>query len=1365
MRTNKPLQYVQILTQLEERLVSLRIAFAQIWELGYKRSQMGLTGSIINVPVNMNIIQKALPQSVSNTSTIAVSLKRRLEYKNAFQTGMVRPNMVMQALDQLTKTTLYIMENVEINNDWKQALQSNSENENNVEISATEIESESDLEQENPSETLIHGFTESACIHRMQDKIIEIAPTQDNYPIGIFKDKYAEEMNFPTLFFGNPRDDDIVKRFSYQKIAQWELSNSQRHFAYHTTNLFFKTIKILIQQVLSTMSIRIRKGQLKGRKLLAKDVKHKPNLEKLLKSDIGYVDFKRIRISLDYIHQLKKNVFAMIRQLGPPTFFLTFTSAEQNWNALTSTLQELHNMHQSTLQQQEAYNINQIDKFQLIKRDPVTCARYYRHRINALKKLISTDDSFFGNVLDYFSVTEFQNRGNEHDHFLIWVKDAPIYGKHSNSSIIEFVDKYITCATEHLEPSIAILHKHHHTKQCRRSKNGACRYNFPLPPVQKTMILEPLIEKNETIISIANNILSKLQTTNYNISFTFQMFLNELDITEDEYIIALRSTIHRPTLFLQRKPSETWNNSFGRKIPQLWKANTDAQFVLNAYAAAMYYSSYMAKVDKSMTQEFKRICKEHQQDNIDAIKMISKLGNTLLNLQQMSSQQAAHIVLSLPLNYSSRKCIFIDTRSDNNRTFILKPVELLNKEPDESENVICNSLIDYYIKRPQAIAHICLAEFVSKYNKKGNKINAKTKPNVIRFINFNKHTDLENHCREQLLLYVPFIINEHTLKQNVNTWEDAYLLHEKTIQRNRTKFTYNINATWGDTEKAIHEINYEDNNTHTQSSIGQTSKQNEQYDMHEDMQTVHCNKINNIAPNAFKISQHPQIMDNNDYYKLRQMLNKEQQTIVKDIIMKKLKNIKAPLHLFLTGGAGTGKTFTAKAIYQALLRIYNNSIDNDPEKPKSLITAFTRKAAYNIGGTTLHSTFQIPFNKSEFVPLNTKTLDAMSKHYYQLHVLLIDEISLVGSIFLRYIDKRLRDIMQTPTVYFGNLDTIFCGDLYQAQLVLDSVVFENAPTSTELMPYNFWKDNIKCYSLKTTMRQKDAKFISVLNKIRIGQQTDDDLQYLNYFCFCPPPIDPTFPFLFYRRKDVDIHNNNMLSIIPGELIVLNAIDEQEENNNAICLYNHTTALPTQINLKPNILVEIFAGNYNTQDSLVNGSDGIFKAYTKHQDFDIIWIKFNDSKIGQQQKKKLAHCYVQHIDKDWVPILRVAKPIQKILTNTKIVIRKQFPIQIACARTIHRSQGLTMQGLAFDPTGIKQHGLTYTTLSRTRSIESLFLLKPLNPTNFKVKQKICLEMSRLESDAQCSKAMDLSTSPTKQAQLKQEQPKQQQTPKR
>ena len=149
-----------------------------------------------------------------------------------------------------------------------------------------------------------------------------------------------------------------------------------------------------------------------------------------------------------------------------------------------------------------------------------------------------------------------------------------------------------------------------------------------------------------------------------------------------------------------------------------------------------------------MTNAFKKIHDDHQRDNIDALKMIGKLGNALLNLQQMSAQQAAHLVLALPLHSSSRKCTFIDTRSHNDRIFILKPTEQLKKEPDNSENVMSRSIIEYYLSRPQEMANLCLAEYVSSYKKDRNKLQPNAKPNIIRFINFSKHLQLENYCRE-----------------------------------------------------------------------------------------------------------------------------------------------------------------------------------------------------------------------------------------------------------------------------------------------------------------------------------------------------------------------------------------------------------------------------------------------------------------------------------------------------------------------------------------------------------------------------------------------------------------------------------------
>ena len=131
---------------------------------------------------------------------------------------------------------------------------------------------------------------------------------------------------------------------------------------------------------------------------------------------------------------------------------------------------------------------------------------------------------------------------------------------------------------------------------------------------------------------------------------------------------------------------------------------------------------------------------------------------------------------------------------------------------------------------------------------------------------------------------------------------------------------------------------------------------------------------------------------------------------------------------------------------------------------------------------------------------------------------------------------------------------------------------------------------------------------------------------------------------------------------------------------------------------------------------------------------MIWIKFYDPKIGHQQAKKLASLYSCHISKDWIPILRIARPISIIEKTRHLKIRKHFLVQLACAHTMHRSQGLTLDNVAFDSSGIRKNGLVYTDLSCVRNMQSLYLLNALTKDNFRVKEKIASEMERLKKDA-------------------------------
>jgi hypothetical protein len=159
---------------------------------------------------------------------------------------------------------------------------------------------------------------------------------------------------------------------SYQKVAQAKLTSVNQKFAYHISNLFFKTIKILIHFVLSSAWIRIRKTILKDQKPRAAQVRNTKDLENILKSDMGYRELIKIRTSPDYLDRLRKNVFAMIRQLGPPAFFVTFTIGVNNWPELVQTLEELYAIHN---QNNSKYKDVEKPKIaDLVKMDPVTCA-------------------------------------------------------------------------------------------------------------------------------------------------------------------------------------------------------------------------------------------------------------------------------------------------------------------------------------------------------------------------------------------------------------------------------------------------------------------------------------------------------------------------------------------------------------------------------------------------------------------------------------------------------------------------------------------------------------------------------------------------------------------------------------------------------------------------------------------------------------------------------------------------------------------------------------------------------------------------------------------------------------------------------
>lgn len=257
----------------------------------------------------------------------------------------------------------------------------------------------------------------------------------------------------------------------------------------------------------------------------------------------GYRVLRNLRGSPAYLESAKKDLFAMIRQLSIPTWFCSLSAAESRWTDLLKILGKLVNEKDYT--DDDIENLTWQEKCKLIKSDPVTCTRYFNHRVQVfISDVLKSSLAPLGKILDYFYRVEFQQRGSPHIHMLVWIENAPKYGINSNQEISDFVDKHSICQKNDEIPNLINIQTHRHAKTCRRKGKKICRFNFPLPPMSRTQVLEPLTESEkegyQDIANVYERVCALLTYLKINSTeMSFSEFLEKLNLTEDFYIIAV----------------------------------------------------------------------------------------------------------------------------------------------------------------------------------------------------------------------------------------------------------------------------------------------------------------------------------------------------------------------------------------------------------------------------------------------------------------------------------------------------------------------------------------------------------------------------------------------------------------------------------------------------------------------------------------------------------------------------------------------------------------------------------------------------------------------------------------------------------
>ena len=326
------------------------------------------------------------------------------------------------------------------------------------------------------------------------DHDISVAPGEGNYPISIFIDKQSEVLAFPTPYCGQAKVLARKIHVSYAIECKSELRRKDRRVASHVPNLFFKVKKLQMKQIIDKSNICLRKTKLKKR-FTAKELKSSSALDTIIKFDDGYRVFKEIRGTPPYWEKAKRDIFAMIRQLGLPTWFASFSAAETKWEHLLKILGRT--VRGKNYTSDDLKNLTWQDKTSLIREDPVTCARHFDYMVHHfIKDVLKSSLSPVGKLVDYFFKVEFQHRGSPHIHMLMWIENAPTLGGNTNEEIGNFVDRYVTCTKVVNDENLQELverQEHKHSRTCKKKKKNAtfCRFHFPQPPMRDTAILDP----------------------------------------------------------------------------------------------------------------------------------------------------------------------------------------------------------------------------------------------------------------------------------------------------------------------------------------------------------------------------------------------------------------------------------------------------------------------------------------------------------------------------------------------------------------------------------------------------------------------------------------------------------------------------------------------------------------------------------------------------------------------------------------------------------------------------------------------------------------------------------------------------------
>ncbi|XP_047025515.1 uncharacterized protein LOC124634135 [Helicoverpa zea] len=687
----------------------------------------------------------------------------------------------------------------------------------------------------------------------------------------------------------------------------------------------------------------------------------------------------------------------MVRTLGPPTWFMTFSCNDLNWPDMTKALLIAEGRDVN-----EAESLTFPERLQLVQKHPVVVSRQFTVRVNALMRFLKRDpDCLGGPVVDFWYRIEFQNRGSPHLHMLVWCDNIPDFMTNEG---IEVIERVVSCSLMPDDPVLKTLiedvQTHKHTATCYKNRNDRyCRFGFPRPAHETTICLGP------------DEVLSN----------------------------------NGRFCCLKRTADETMVNNYNPTLLSLWKGNIDVQPCGNVTAVAYYVAKYASKCEPHDTGEVVReaVAKAKRQGG-PVWNQLFAVSMAILSQRLVSAPECAYRLCHLPLKMSSRKTVFINSCKPNERFRLLRF--------DSDDTSIYNNIFDRYILRPDELEQLSLAEFAVRFESISNsswnedngdeelrredvsparyirlrdntRMRIRNKSAVLRTRYFTLSSDKEAYYYSLLVCHVPFR-DESDLLLEEETAEQCFIRRQRDLR----PLQGNVSAEeFAHAEQMI------------QQALAQAVALNAARDAGDvgDAPLIYCGEqIVNNDDNYCEDVCERSVMPDEVFLGNIRGLNVQQKDLFQKVsaaVESDLQGHESQLLLFITGGAGSGKSFVLKLLVEHIKRCYAPTVDILLKAKFVELGSLTGVAARQIFGKTLHSIFSLPIEKGNTMTYKKMTgqkLENERRKWRHINWLIIDEISMVSYENLRIIHLRLQEYKNNDNL-FGGVHILLFGDILQ----------------------------------------------------------------------------------------------------------------------------------------------------------------------------------------------------------------------------------------------------------------------------------------------------------------------------------------------